>query len=303
MSVSFLQTPEWAMFQKSLGRRVWRLDDGFIKANVIRHDVRLGQNYLYIPHGPELNYGLGGIRNELRHFTALIRRIAWQNNSMFIKMEPLDDAAVELMFRNGMKLKPSRQHIQPNRTVVVDLTRSEDDLLSALHHKTRYNINLAERRGVTMTAGDDVDVFFKLLAKTSEHDAFRTHPKEYYECLLSFFRPGKGPVQTKLYLAWWEHKPIAGVIMLEYDHTAYYLHGALDRDHRSLMAPHLMHWRLMREYKRMGALAYDFWGIDARRWPGVTRFKLGFGGREVEYPGTFDFTVRPFWHMLYRILR
>lgn len=304
MERSFLQTPEWLMFQKSLGRRVWRLDDGFIKANVIRHDVRFEQNYLYIPHGPELNLEIGeGIRNEVRHLTRALRGLAEQNGSMFIKMEPLHDAVPELLYRSGMRIRPSRRRIQPNRTIVVDLTQSDDDLLSNLHYKTRYNMNLAERRGVTMTESRDVGIFWNLLQKTSEHDDFRTHPRSYYESLLKFFAPGSGPIHTKLYIAWLSGEPIAGVLMLEYDRTVYYLHGAMDRAHRAVMAPHLMHWRLMREYKRAGAMAYDFWGIDADRWPGVTRFKKGFGGREIEYPGTFDFTIRPFWHMLYRAFR
>jgi lipid II:glycine glycyltransferase (peptidoglycan interpeptide bridge formation enzyme) len=94
-------------------------------------------------------------------------------------------------------------------------------------------------------------------------------------------------------------RPIAGVIMLEHGRTVHYLHGAMDREQRALMAPHLMHWKLMQRYKQLGFHWYDFWGIDPVQWPGVTRFKLGFGAKAVEYPGAFDVVLKPFWRWLY----
>lgn len=97
--------------------------------------------------------------------------------------------------------------------------------------------------------------------------------------------------------------PIAGALTLTYGDTAYYLHGAMDREYRNLMAPHFMHWEIMKLYKHEGFGYYDFWGIDARKWPGVTRFKLGFGGREIEYPGSFDLPISKFWYVVYTMAR
>lgn len=300
MDRPFLQTLEWLAFQKTLGRRVWRLDDGFIKANIIRHDIRLGQNFLYVPYGPELNLDLArqGLRNEVSHFRDALRSIAREQASMFVKLEPTHDVAVELLLRNGVKMKKSHVHIQPMRTTVVDLRQTDDQLLDKLHHKHRYNINLAERKGVTVEESRDAESFWKLLQSTAEHDKFRSHPMLYYKKLLNFFA-GEGALRTRLFMAHYGGAPVAGVLMMEHGKTVHYLHGASDRENRGVMAPHLLHWSLIKQYKERGFESYDFWGIDAKKWPGVSRFKLGFSGNLVEYPGSFDMVVKGFWRWLY----
>jgi lipid II:glycine glycyltransferase (peptidoglycan interpeptide bridge formation enzyme) len=303
MDRPFLQTLEWLAFQKHLGRSVWRLDDGFIKANIIRHDVRFGQNYLYMPYGPELNLDMArdGLKNEIAHFSRYLHGLARQQGSMFVKIEPTHDMVIELLMRNGLRLRKSTHHIQPQKTVVADLSLSSDALLDNLHHKHRYNINLAQRKGITIEESDNADVFWRLLQRTAEHDDFRTHGMLYYKKLLNFFSNERGALTTKLYLALQGGHPIAGAIMMEYGTTVSYLHGAMDREYRALMAPHLMHWELMKRYKERDFRWYDFWGVDADRWPGVTRFKLGFGARVIEYPGSFDLTSKRFWSWLYKI--
>ncbi len=303
MDRPFLQTIEWLGFQRHLGRKVWRLDDGFIKANVIRHDVRMGQSYLYVPYGPELNLDMArdGLNNELSHFSRFVHGLARQEGSMFIKVEPMHDVVIEVLIRNGMRFQKSSRGIQPQRTVVVDLSKTNDELLDGLHYKHRYNINLAQRKGVTIEESDDADIFWKLLQSTAEHDDFRTHGMLYYKKLLRFFSNDTDALRTRLFLAHHGGKPVAGVIMMEHGRTVTYLHGAMDRTERALMAPHLMHWELLRQYKARGYTSYDFWGIDANKWPGVTRFKLGFGARTIEYPGSFDLIAKPLWSWLYKM--
>jgi len=303
MDRPFLQHPEWLAFQKHLGRKVWRLDDGFLKAGIIRHDVRMGQNFLYIPYGPELNLDLAreGLRNEVSHFVSYVRQLAHEQGSMFVRLEPTHDMVVELLMRNGMRLRHVSKSIQPRKTVVADLTQTVDELTDRLHHKHRYNISLAQRKVVTVEESDNSDAFWRLLQHTAEHDDFRTHGMLYYKKLLNFFSHEHGALRTRLYLAMQGGHPVAGVILMEHGRTVYYLHGAMDRDHRALMAPHLMHWELMQQYKSRGFNSYDFWGVDAGAWPGVTRFKLGFGARVIEYPGAFDFTTKRFWAWLYRM--
>lgn len=299
MMPSFLQTPEWLAFQRSLGRTVWRLDDGFIQANVIRHDIRAGKNYLYVPHGPYLKEG-AATRDHLHHFTGHMRKLAREQGSIFIKLEPLQDDVVDLLMRNGMHLKQSNRPLQPLKTVIMDLSQDTDTLLSNLHHKTRYNIKVAQRKGVRIAELTDVEQFWALMEKTTKRGTFRSHPPEYYRALLTYFERHGGNIKTRLFAALHDGAPIAAAVILEHGSTAYYLHGASDLTFRALMAPQLLHWEMLERYKDAGFASYDFWGIDHQRYPGVTRFKLSWGGRVVEYPGSFDMSIKPFWHWLWK---
>lgn len=299
---SFLQTNEWAEFQESLGRSVWVVDTGKISALIIRHDLSFGKNYLYIPYGPLISFDhiRSGLRDEVNGFIQKIKDLAKKEKAMFVKLEPKSDVVMELIYRRGFKR--SKKNLQPQRTMVVDLKRSEPELSSAMHNKTRYNVNLALKKNMDFEESNDVDAFWKLLKKTSEKDKFSPHSKKYYEKFLEFFKSGKD-IKTKLILVSHEGKPMAGAMLLLYENTAHYLHGAMDRKYKAMMAPHLMHWEIIMWAKSRGYEYYDLWGIDAQKWPGVTRFKLGWGGKVVEYPGSFDLPISKFWYFMYRIFQ
>ena len=207
---------------------------------------------------------------------------------------------MEVIYRKN--LKKSKKSIQPTKTVLVDLNIPEEVLLSKMHHKTRYNIHLAEKKGLKPEEKEDVKEFWKLLEKTAKNDNFSTHNHEYYEKLMEFFSTDK-ELKTKMVFEMSGDKAVAGAVLLTYGDTVYYLHGAMDRDYKSWMAPYLMHWEIMKWAKAQGYHYYDFWGIDAKRWPGVTRFKLGFGGHETEYPGSFDLPISKIWYLIYKISR
>lgn len=297
---SFLQTKDWLNFQEYIGRKTWSFNDGKIKANIIQHDLPFGKNYLYIPHGPEilLDEISGGIKNELSRFVVYLKNLAREEKSIFIKIEPVDDKVIELIY--GFGFKKSSKEIQPKHSVVISLDKSEEELLSVMHHKTRYNIKVAEKYGLKFVIGNNFEVFWKLLKHTAKNDNFSTHPKEYYEKLCS--TPG---LMAETVFIQHEGVFIAGALLLAYGDTIYYLHGAMDRNpkYRPMMAPHLLHWEIIKWAKNYGVKHYDLWGIDAKRWPGVTRFKLGFGGREVEYPGSFDMPISKIWYFIYKVAR
>jgi lipid II:glycine glycyltransferase (peptidoglycan interpeptide bridge formation enzyme) len=182
----------------------------------------------------------------------------------------------------------------------MDLIKNEEELRSAMHHKTRYNINLSEKKGLKLV-GDkqDIETFWKLLKQTSEHDNFGTHEKTYYEKMLSVLSDRVATVFVE-----YNGKPIAGAIILRDGNKSYYLHGAMDRspEFKPLMAPYFLHWEVMKGGKQWGIVQYDFWGIDAKKYSGVTKFKLGWGGRQVEYPGSFDLPISKFWYYTYKLI-
>ena len=270
------------------------------------------KNYLYVPYGPTITFDdiRSGLRDEVNNFIKELKELGKKEKSVFVKLEPQEDVVTELIYRRGFKR--SDKNIQPHKTVVIDLKMSETELSGNMHHKTRYNINLALKKNLGFGESNDIKSFWKLLKETSKEDRFSTHDKDYYEKLLKFFKDNKN-IKTKLVFVHHEDKPIAGAILLLYENTVHYLHGAMDRNFKNLMAPYKLHWEIIMWAKSKGYEFYDFWGVDANKWPGVTRFKLGWlgslksdgsgGGRLVEYPGSFDMPVSGFWYLIYRLVR
>jgi lipid II:glycine glycyltransferase (peptidoglycan interpeptide bridge formation enzyme) len=212
--------------------------------------------------------------------------------------------------------------LQPSRTIVLDLNGSEGDLLKAMKPKTRYNLRLAGRRGVEVRRArseSDLRAFYSLLAVTGQRDDFGIHTYPYYEHLWRIFGP-EGSDSVLVLLA--EHPdieerakgPIAGLLALRFGREAIYMYGASDNRGREHMPNYLLQWEAIRWARESGCTVYDFWGIpdapsedesdeaspiNARSGlRGVYWFKKGFGGREIEYPGAYDYVYNP---LLYRI--
>ncbi|KKU75566.1 MAG: Methicillin resistance protein [Candidatus Yanofskybacteria bacterium GW2011_GWA1_48_10] len=303
---SFLQTEDWLNFQRSIGRPVWRFDDGKIVANIVRHDIPFRKNYLYIPHGPAVDWNSieGSFNHELNHFISYVKNLAREQKSIFVKMEPLDDKVPEQLHHlpRGGGIRKSKKEINPAKTVILELGKNEEELLAAMHHKTRYNIKVAEKNNVIIEESDEIEIFYKMLKKTSGRQKFSTHGKGYYEKLFEFFKSGK-EIKSNLRVVKYENRPIAAALLLNYQDVCYYLHGGSDYEYRNVMAPHALHWSIVKEMNSRGIKFYDFGGSEGSKWPGITRFKLSWGGRQVEYPGSFDLPVRRFWFFVYNVAR
>jgi len=280
---SFLQSTNWLEFQKSLGREVWQIDSIL----VIKHNLPFRKSYFYSPRCESKFLS--------ESFLNKIKEIAKQENTIFFKAESFDLARGKPdLEKFGFK---KSTNIQPKKTLILDTSKSEQELLNQMHYKTRYNIKLADKKGISVKKDKSkFEDFWQLIQETSKRDSFRPHPKEYYRKMLEI--PG-----IELFVAEFKGKIIAANVVVFYDKQAIYLHGASDYEYRNLMAPYLLQWEQIKEAKKRGCLEYDFWGIDERKWPGVTRFKKGFGGREVEYPGAFDLVFQPIWYKIYKIAR
>lgn len=286
-SGAFLQSWQWGEFQKKAGHEVLRLLDGETGGQFVVNRLPLGQRYLYCPRGP-IGVGVEG----------MLRVAAKGVGATFVRFE---SATVPKASR------PSRPLSPPN-TLLTDLTLTYDDLSAKQHPKTRYNVGLAERKGVSIelssTAWNEAWALFETTAKRGQ---FRLHPRWYYERMLSVLTTDA--CRAFLAVARFEGRVIAANIMVDFHGTRTYLHGASANVHRDVMAPFLLHWALMSEAKHRGMHWYDWWGVapvgagEDHPWAGITRFKLGFGGERVDYPGTFDLISRPFAYCLYETLR
>lgn len=300
--MSFLQSKEWFDFQESLGREVFFYERGGVKTGIIKLPLPFKKSYLYIPHGPAMDFNQmqGGIDNEIRNFLQYLKQLAKKEKAIFIKAEPLNDNVAQFLAKN--KFKKSKKEIQPHKTIILDLLKSEEEILGTVHHKTRYNIKVAKKHVVMVEASSDIETFWELVRKTTKRQKFSSHTKDYYKKLFQFFNK-EGGIRTSLFFASYEGKPVAGALMLTCGEMAYYLHGGSDYNFRNVMAPHALHWFLIREMKKQGFKYYDFGGSEGDKWPGLTRFKLGWGGRTIEYPGSFDLTTSWWWHLAYKISR
>lgn len=300
MNGAFLQSSEWERIHAQMGRKTWRVQ-GFL---IVRYDMPRGFNYLYCAR-PEF----GAV--PVKEFLEEVKKIARDQQSLFLKIDP----AQPLSF-GGLHIRAEvSQPLQPQQTIIVDVSKSEEDLLAAMYEKTRYNIRLAERKDVEVIQvirreiKDDFEIFWKLLTETTEREGFHLHEKKHYELLL---HTRSADMSNELFFAHVrnDHDTILATAMINFyrdPHTgvsaATYLHGGSSREHKEAMAPYLLHWRIMQEAKKRGMTSYDLWGIDEKRWPGVTRFKKGFGGSLVEYPQSVNVIYRPVWYVVYRLMR
>jgi len=289
---SFLQSEEWLEFQKKIGKNVWQVDG----INLIEHVLPIGKAYLYSPRlRPDWSQDSGG-QARLQLFLDKVKEIAEKENAIFFKLELENNINEELLKKYGF-IKSN--NVQPVKTLILDITKSEEDLLNGMHPKMRYNIGLAQKHRVKIRMAnkdDDFTGFWRLMLQTSKRDGFRAYSRTYYEEMLEI--PG-----VMLFLAEHGNEVIAANIVVFYKNIAIYLHGASSYEHRNLMAVPLLQWCQILEAKKIGCIEYDFWGIDEQKWPGVTRFKKGFGGKEVVYPGAYDLVFKPIWYKLYKLAK
>jgi len=288
----FLQSFFWAQMLVRGGEKieVWQVEENNqIRASalLIKKSLSRGLFYWYAPRGP-----IGDKEAVEFLLTELKNR---KLGAIFLRVELLENLGLKSI---SAKLKKSVD-LQPKKTLLLDLSLSEDDLLKAMHPKTRYNIKLAEKKGVRISEGGEQDFtdFWRLMSLTGERDGFRLHGAEHYKNLLS------AKENIKLFLASYEGKIIAVGLFCFFGGRVTYLHGASDNEARNLMAPYLLQWEIIKKARAEGYKNYDFYGIDDKKWPGVTRFKNGFGGFTKEYPGTYDFVFKPVIYGLYGFLR
>ena len=289
-----LQSRIWARIidtTTSVHRFAWlQATEVLVLAQVIETE-RLGQKSWYLPRGPLC------LKPKNASFLwplvlADLQERARQRGVMSLRFEPENWG--DFQDFSAEKIKP----IQPRRSLFLDLNLAEEDLLARMHTKTRYNIRLAEKKGVMIERGqgDDILFFWNLLQVTTKRDHFRGHSLAHYRRLLE-----KGAPVIELWLAKREGKVLAAGLFSFYQGRAVYLHGASADSERQYMAPYLLQWQMIKRAKARACRYYDFYGIDEKKWPGVTRFKRGFGGEERLYPGTFALILKPWAYRFYSL--
>lgn len=300
----FIQSWEWGEFQKNVSGNVWRIaiEDGgklLASAKVIKKDLPMGKSYFYCGRGPIFadavwhEEAASLLYSEIEH-------IAKDELVMFMRFDPYFDYHLEMQRLAGDRPFFKTTDVQPSKTLIIDISGEPDEIMKNMHQKTRYNIKLAEKKGIKVVEGgkDRFEEFWNLLDQTTGRDNFRPHGRSYYQEMLDL------PTDfLKLLFAEYRGKAIATSIVSFFGDTATYLHGGSANDERNVMAPYALQWQTMLMAKEQGLSYYDMHGVDEKKWPGVTKFKQGFGGTQVEYPGTFDLVFDQGWYAIYKMVR
>jgi lipid II:glycine glycyltransferase (peptidoglycan interpeptide bridge formation enzyme) len=328
-----LQTWEWSQVKAKYGWKampfVWQDAEGktAAAAMVLKRTVSIGGfaaklSLLYIPKGPNLDWNDAALRQRvLDDLQAFARR----QGAIFVKLDPDVVLGTGVLGTEGAREHPggqvvrselarrgwkfSQDQIQFRNTVLVDLTASEDEMLRRMKQKTRYNVRLAQKKGVIVRKGTaaDLPLLYKMYAETSVRDGFLIRSEGYYQTVWhTFGQPSAASNQpfSEPLIAEVDGQPVAAVSMFYFAGQAIYLFGMSRDEHREKMPNYLLQWEAMRRAKSLGCTVYNLWGAPDEfnendgLW-GVFRFKEGLGGYASRTIGAWDFPASSLMYKLY----
>jgi peptidoglycan pentaglycine glycine transferase (the first glycine) len=308
-----LQSPAWGELKSQFGWESCWVIHGKLGAQILFQKVPLGYQVAYLPRGPISCEGAVFDHPDWNDFQKDLDILCRERKAVFLKIEPdcwQENDSLTPVPPAGYK--PSPHSIQPPRTILISLEGSEDEILARMKSKTRYNIRLAEKKGITVRQLDDVGPFYYLLENTSDRAAFGIHTKEYYQKAFELFQKSG---ECQLFLAEYEGLPLASIMVFLRGKRSWYFYGASSNQHRERMPTYLVQWEAIRWAKQHGCQNYDLWGVPdedgdtleknfADRsdglW-GVYRFKRGFGGELKRVCGPWDRVYHPSIYFLYTL--
>lgn len=296
MIVHPLQSQKWGEFREKTGVKV-------IKTNKFQLSIHR------IPYTPfTIGYLPKGSLPTKKIVTDL-QRIGKDNNCVFVQIEPniLKISNFDIRISN-LGLQPSFRPLFTKYTFQLDLTKSEEELLKNMHPKTRYNIRVAQKHGVSVKKDNSDKAFkayLKLLKETTTRQKFYAHSEDYHRLMWQILNPAG---IAHLLIANYKNLPLVAWVLFVYDGVLYYPYGASSDKYKDVMASNLIMWEAIRFGKKMGCHTFDMWGSLGPNpdkndpWYGFHRFKQGYGGKLVEFTGSYDLVINPFLYQLYKII-
>jgi len=309
-----LQTWEWGELKKRSGWQPIRMiveDQGSIYAaiSLLKRQLPAGAGCLfYAPRGPVLDI------NDSTAWDTLwqgCRDLAAKHKAIFCKIDP-DVADDDILWQQRIKAGgfvatdngEGFEGVQPRYVFRLDISPDQETLLANFHQKTRYNLRLAERKGVTVVPAvpqTELPVFYQLLQETAQRDNFLIRPFAYYQDFYELLVP-QGLAQ--MFLVYYQDKAIAGSLAFKLGDKAWYIYGASANEYRNVMPNYLMQWRMIQWAKQHGCTMYDFRGVpgdvdEDHPLYGLVKFKRGFGGDYIKFIGEYDLIYRPVVYKMY----
>lgn len=304
-----LQSWEWGEFRKQTGVQIERI--GFFQSGVLQKALQVSFHHLPAPLSSyTVGYFPRGDMPDEEQLSAL-KQLAEKHNALFIKMEPNVARPVsapsahhhiaDFLLQNGAV--PGK-HLFTQYSFQLDLNKSEEELFALLDSKTRYNVRLAHKKGVTIvedTTEQGMNTYLNILAETTNRQKFYAHTPDYFQKMWQYLGQGS---MIRVFHAMYEGTPITSWVMFVFDGVLYYPYGASRDLHRNVMASNLMMWEMIRFGQSQGCRMFDMWGSlgpepDPKHpWYGFHKFKKGYGGELVEFVGTYDLVYNP---LLYKV--
>ncbi len=308
-----LQTWAWGDFQISQGHRVYRL-------GVFDNNQIVSAYSASFHNVPKINKTIGTIlRGPVvdQEMITNIHKIAIDEKAIFVKFEPdvlqktynpnnePHNLLVNMDFPD-FKISP-KVAFYPY-SYVIDLTKSEDELLAAMHAKTRYNIKIANRYGVKVeevSTDDGFEIYLKLLFDTTKRQGFYLHSQNYHRQL---WKTLKNTGIPHIMLASYQGEVLSAFMLFTLKDKLFYPYGASLDLHREVMAPTLLMWECTKFGKSLGLKSFDMWGSlgpdahESEQGYGFHRFKQGFGGQLVQFVGTYDLIIDHQFYQLYNLV-
>ena len=290
-----LQTRAWGEFKRRWGwRPEYWVDDGLdLSVLALRRRVLPLGDVVYLPKGPDVTDPAAVIR--------VATDSALRRGAFVVTVDPeirVDDVDPGVFVRAGFVRVPD---VQMNRaTIIVDIARDDDALIASFKPKTRYNIRLAARKGVTVETVDatdaNLDTMYSLMAATQDRAGFFLRQRAYFT---QYWQLQAASGQGQLFFAMYEGQVLAGLYATFIGTRGWYKDGGSVKEHSELMAPHLLQWEVMRWLRDRGVRSYDLVSVprpsemsDTHPLHGLYRFKSGFSETVTEFTGTFDVPVR-----------
>ena len=291
-----LQSESWELARKKMGTETLRISDGKNYFLLTFHKIPF-TNYKigYLPRSPMPN------KKVLQQLFDLGKK----NMIIFIKIEPyVEKSKFQIL---NFKFQISKHPLFPKWTQILDLTQTEDQLLKSFHSKTRYNIRLAEKKGIVvkeMSNDKGFEEFSKLYFDTCKRQKYFGHTPRYHQIVWNSLKNNI----SHILIAYYNNIPLAAYELWYLDETIYYVYGGTSELHRNLMASNLLMWETIRLGKKLGAKKLDMWGSLPpnynlhHSWSGFTRFKEGYGTKFVEFAGSYDLVINSILYKIYNFV-
>jgi lipid II:glycine glycyltransferase (peptidoglycan interpeptide bridge formation enzyme) len=290
---SILQSKEWAEFKKSQGFEIFELDGLYVHKRILP----FGRNFLYIPEADASKVTQGHLSD--------LKKLASEQNSIFARLEISDSFSEnsDQMLR-ALGFIKAFEEIQPKWRQIIDISKSEQDILTQMKPKGRYNIKVAQKHSVKITHGNEnLKTFYSLYLETVKREGITGRSLQYFKNMVDKF---KDTDYLEIYLATYQDEPVAGALITFCDGLASYMYGGSSRSHKEVMAPYLLHWQIIQDALKRGCTKYDLLGRTKPgkegKWTGVTRFKEQLGGEAVEITGSYDFVHQPVYYKLFKFV-